>query len=89
MTLKPQRDVAIAVLAKVLVGVRGAPSYQVLELQLDLPKYACYAAMDKTRCAARRLGGGDASLSGSARDWAPRQCSLLQCAWALCAVRRR
>lgn len=53
IALRPQRDVAIMLLAKVLVGVRGCPSYHVLELEVELPKYACYAAMDKTRCGAR------------------------------------
>jgi hypothetical protein len=59
IALRPQRDVAIMLLAKVLVGVRGCPSYHVLELEVELPKYACYAAMDKTR------GGGGARQ----RNW--------------------
>jgi hypothetical protein len=49
IALSPQRDVAITLLAKVLVGQRGSPSYHVLELEVELPKYTCYAAMDKAR----------------------------------------
>lgn len=45
--LTPRRDTPVLLLMKVLVGSRGSIIYHVFELDLEMPKYAAYAAEDR------------------------------------------
>ncbi|PNW81715.1 hypothetical protein CHLRE_06g257250v5 [Chlamydomonas reinhardtii] len=45
--LKPLKDVSVVLMIKVLVGGRTATAFHVFELEIELPKFALYAAVDK------------------------------------------
>nr|ADI46967.1 LOW QUALITY PROTEIN: BBS2m [Volvox carteri f. nagariensis] len=45
--LKPLKDVAVVLMIKVLVGGRTANMFHVFELEIELPKFALYAAVEK------------------------------------------
>ncbi|KXZ53986.1 hypothetical protein GPECTOR_5g1 [Gonium pectorale] len=45
--LKPLKDVSVVLMIKVLVGGRTATMFHVFELEIELPKFALYAAVDK------------------------------------------
>jgi len=45
--LKPLKDVSVVLMIKVLVGQRGSSSFHIFELEIELPKFAMYAAVEK------------------------------------------
>jgi Bardet-Biedl syndrome 2 protein len=45
--LTPRRDMPVLLLMKVLVGSRTSSVYHVFELDLEMPKFAAYAAEDR------------------------------------------
>lgn len=45
--LAPAKDAPVMLLMKVLVGSRTSQVYHVFELEIELPKYAMYAAEEK------------------------------------------
>lgn len=45
--LKPLKDVAVVLMIKVLVGGRTATAFHVFELEIELPKFSMYAAVEK------------------------------------------
>lgn len=44
--MKPLKDVSVVLMIKVLVGFRTATAFNVFELEIELPKFAMYAAVD-------------------------------------------
>ncbi|GLC47294.1 Bardet-Biedl syndrome 2 protein [Pleodorina starrii] len=45
--LKPLKDVSVVLMIKVLVGGRTASLFHVFELEIELPKFALYAAVER------------------------------------------
>eukprot|EP00798_Chlamydomonas_sp_ICE-L_P005960 gene5960-33535_t len=45
--LRPPKDVNILIMIKVLVGQRASSSFHVFELEIELPRFTMYAAVDK------------------------------------------
>ncbi|GFR49930.1 hypothetical protein Agub_g12034 [Astrephomene gubernaculifera] len=45
--LKPLKDVSVVLMIKVLVGGRTASMFHVFELEIELPKFSLYAAVDR------------------------------------------
>lgn len=46
--LKPLKDVTVVLMIKVLVGTRTSTIYHVFELEIDLPKFAMYAPVERS-----------------------------------------
>ncbi|MEW5314625.1 MAG: hypothetical protein WDW38_006104 [Sanguina aurantia] len=47
VALKPIKDVAVVLMIKVLVGQRTSAVFHVFELEIELPKFSMYAAVEK------------------------------------------
>ena len=45
--LQPPKDVAVVLMIKVLVGMRSSTAFHIFELEIELPKFALYAAVDR------------------------------------------
>ncbi|KAL6760242.1 BBS2m [Haematococcus lacustris] len=46
--LRPVKDVAVVLMIKVLVGTRSSSVYHIFELEIELPKFAMYAAVERS-----------------------------------------
>lgn len=46
LPLRPLKDQAVLLMLKVLVGRHSSSSYHVFELEVELPKFAMYAAVE-------------------------------------------
>jgi Bardet-Biedl syndrome 2 protein len=47
VSLRPLKDVSVVLMIKVLVGTRGSTAFHIFELEIELPKFAMYAAIEK------------------------------------------
>lgn len=45
--LRPLKDTNVVLMIKVLVGSRSSTAYHIFELEIELPKFAMYASVEK------------------------------------------
>ncbi|KAG2486168.1 hypothetical protein HYH03_015132 [Edaphochlamys debaryana] len=71
--LKPLKDVAVVLMIKVLVGGRTASLFHVFELEIELPKFSLYAAVEKGAFAEP-----ESNVQFSVSERIPRLCAWLE-----------
>nr|BCL66089.1 Bardet-Biedl syndrome 2 protein [Volvox africanus] len=76
--LKPLKDVAVVLMIKVLVGGRTANVFHVFELEIELPKFALYAAVERSA-----LPEPASSVTFSVSERIPRLCAWVESRFTL------
>nr|BCL66158.1 Bardet-Biedl syndrome 2 protein [Volvox reticuliferus] len=76
--LKPLKDVAVVLMIKVLVGGRTANVFHVFELEIELPKFALYAAVERGA-----FPEPASSVTFSVSERIPRMCAWVESRFTL------